>query len=97
MNIKMMKIHTTSKPLQKIYLRKKQYLKVTTEVLKDPIYSWRIHLITGLHFEYFKNDRAVEKGMHSYGIYETILLSTNTYEVINGICCSFIRECDDLD
>ena len=54
-------------------------------------------MITGLHFEYFKNDRAVEKGMHSYGIYETILLSTNTYEVINGICCSFIRECDDLD
>lgn len=54
-------------------------------------------MITGLHFEYFKNDRAVEKGMHSYGIYETILLSTNTYEVINGICCSFIREYDDLD
>ena len=35
--------------------------------------------------------------MHSYGIYETIMLSTNTYEVINGICCSFIEVYDDLD
>lgn len=97
MSIKMMKIHPTSKPLQKSYLRKKQYLKVTIKVLKDPRYPWGIHLITGLHFKYFKNDRVVEKGMHNYGIYETIMLSTIAYEVINGICCLFIEEYDDLD
>ena len=65
--------------------------------LKSTKFSLKIYLILGFNFDYYRSDKVIKKEMFIHNIYEKVMLSSKTDEVINEIFQSIKDKYDDLD